>query len=778
MSIKNFTVEILVLLFAAFTVSGTELILADQGKTDYVIVAASAGTKLNRLAVKEFSAFFEESTGARPEVIPAESTDWKKYPKRIFIGNFPVVRELLGPEKIDSLSKDESMIVTGNNDLFLFGGGRFGTIYAVYAFLENQLGCRWYSITGDEKIPKYERFSISSLNYGEKPHFAYRMLLCAEYHKHPAAKMFFFRNRMNMIWGDYGNAGLQVRKTVDTPMCHTLFYYIPPHRGRNPYQWKWNEDKEYFKSNPEFFSMDQDGKRVDHLQLCFSNPALRAEFTKRISERIERTGKNIYTISAMDWPGIFCCCPECRKLEKQYNCTAGPMLDYLIELCNMLEKKYPEVMILTAAYRKTQSEIPPDINGKLPDNLIIGVAPIDDDCSKDYEHKNNAGTYRNIQKWNQLASNVWVWYYPCFGGSPSADFERTAQDTKLLAEAGCNGVYYEHDIEVFQGMGFSDMMTWLLLKLYQKPDVDWRVLVREFSDTWYGKASHLMLDYLYELQELRTECRDFIRWDFDLTLHYTPEQLLKWEKLFDRMELECGSDLTTLNHVREARMPLDLLMLSRWHDFADLTPPGSPAVLKERILRTLDTSLKRRYPDNENARKIWRKGIVDKTDKSYMMASFTPKPLPAPLDQIPNSKVRQTIPVNTPYAEVTEMADAAYGVAMREPNKPLELPFTFGLYDFYNKKMVIRKSLKKEELKIDRFHLYHLGTVTISQNCRLWLTGSWSAHVALESFHTPGFPDKKWELYVSLKFEGPDYNKKSKAKKNNVWMDRVVLVEK
>ena len=61
------------------------------------------------------------------------------------------------------------------------------------------------------------------------------------------------------------------------------------------------------------------------------------------------------------------------------------------------------------------------------------------------------------------------------------------------------------------------------------------------------------------------------------------------------------------------------------------------------------------------------------------------------------------------------MADAAYGVAMREPNKPLELPFTFGLYDFYNKKMVIRKSLKKEELKIDRFHLYHLGTVTISQ---------------------------------------------------------------
>ena len=105
MSIKNFTVEILVLLFAAFTVSGTELILADQGKTDYVIVAASAGTKLNRLAVKEFSACFEESTGARPEVIPAESTDWKKYPKRIFIGNLPVVRELLGPEKIDSLRR-------------------------------------------------------------------------------------------------------------------------------------------------------------------------------------------------------------------------------------------------------------------------------------------------------------------------------------------------------------------------------------------------------------------------------------------------------------------------------------------------------------------------------------------------------------------------------------------------------------------------------------------------------------------------------------------------
>jgi hypothetical protein len=44
----------------------------------------------------------------------------------------------------------------------------------------------------------------------------------------------------------------------------------------------------------------------------------------------------------------------------------------------------------------------------------------------------------------------------------------------------------------------------------------------------------------------------------------------------------------------------------------------------------------------------------------------------------------------------------------------------------------------------------------------------------LDDCFTPGEP-VYWELWVSLKFEGPRY-KGSKAKENRVWYDRALLV--
>ena len=67
--------------------------------------------------------------------------------------------------------------------------------------------------------------------------------------------------------------------------------------------------KDYFETNPEFFSLNTRGKRVID-QLCFSNPALRAELTKNILEHIrilKDQGKQrlLINVSAkMTWPSF------------------------------------------------------------------------------------------------------------------------------------------------------------------------------------------------------------------------------------------------------------------------------------------------------------------------------------------------------------------------------------------------------------------------------------------------------------------------------------------
>ena len=45
----------------------------------------------------------------------------------------------------------------------------------------------------------------------------------------------------------------------------------------------------------------------------------------------------------------------------------------------------------------------------------------------------------------------------------------------------------------------------------------------------------------------------------------------------------------------------------------------------------------------------------------------------------------------------------------------------------------------------------------------------------LEAAWKPGV-ETEWEVWASLKFEGPVYSAKSVRKESNVWLDRVVLI--
>ncbi|MEI6425184.1 MAG: DUF4838 domain-containing protein, partial [Lentisphaerota bacterium] len=344
------------------------LILASAGEANYKLVVAETSSQIDNFAATELLEFLNKITGVDFKSVKASSPEAEKDAPRIFLGWSHVAAEILGDKNaFERLEDQECAVICKGTDIFLYGKGKYGNLYAVYEFLENQLGCRWYTAYGDIQIPKRPNLEIKPFNSIIKMGFPLRTLtLSFFYTKKNDAALFFYRNRQNILLPEM--PGVENDKCFFYPGCHTFASYIPSQKINNfnpPLEWL--KDKNYFASNPDYFSMDESGKRIPNNQLCFANQELRKELTKNILEQLSREQlknkrmEGVVTVDCNDIAYNLCYCPECKKLQEQYKSPGGPLFDYLIELCGLMKKEQPSVMVKTLAYQATQTEIPPEV---------------------------------------------------------------------------------------------------------------------------------------------------------------------------------------------------------------------------------------------------------------------------------------------------------------------------------------------------------------------------------------------------------------------------------
>ena len=150
-----------VLLFGTWSSRGeaAKLILADHGRTEYQIISAADASELDRLAAADLTATLHEITGADFSA----SADKKK---SIFVG-------VSAPADKVPLKEFERRIVTQDKNIYIYGEGKYGTNNAVYDFLRDELGCRWFNATGDRKIPKNQKLVIGKLKKSLIPSIPY-----------------------------------------------------------------------------------------------------------------------------------------------------------------------------------------------------------------------------------------------------------------------------------------------------------------------------------------------------------------------------------------------------------------------------------------------------------------------------------------------------------------------------------------------------------------------------------------------------------------------------
>ena len=350
------------ILFGALVLSGAGSDFIRQGKTDYVIVIPDQPDPGTKFALSELKTFLKKASGADFKSV---SESGIPAGKRIFLGCSTAAQKILGGNPLPGMKNQEFRVKTVGSDLFLFGKGSWGSMFAVYDYLENVLGYRWYDARAGMKVPDCRNLKWTKLDRKNNFSVAFRSATGYWVYHRPGAHLCFLRNRQNfaLIARFLKMKGIIIPDQEQDAAggAHTLPSYIPGMANRNVYKpYKWLKKQNYWKTNPEFFGVRENGKRSGASHLCFSNKELRKELTANILENMKlQRDKQIFSVSAHDSPGRFCYCPECRKLEEKYRSPGGPFFDYLIELAEAVGKHYPKNLISFLVYRKSQTQIPP-----------------------------------------------------------------------------------------------------------------------------------------------------------------------------------------------------------------------------------------------------------------------------------------------------------------------------------------------------------------------------------------------------------------------------------
>ena len=123
----------------------------------------------------------------------------------------------------DSFADEEWCVKSFGRDVVLVGGGTRGTLYAVYHFLEDDCGVRWW-MDGDEDVPLAKPLKFDALDRRGKPFF-----LCRDiYRTRKSDPRTALRNRLN------GNGDARIPAELGGGFeygppyhCHTWDMYLP-----------------------------------------------------------------------------------------------------------------------------------------------------------------------------------------------------------------------------------------------------------------------------------------------------------------------------------------------------------------------------------------------------------------------------------------------------------------------------------------------------------------------------------------------------------------------
>ncbi len=547
--------------------------LFKNGQSSYSIVVPLTASTSEQTAANELQSYIKQISGG--VTLPIRFELDRNGANQIAIGLQPDA----DAKAIAADCEDFTYESRGSN-IFIYGGCNRGTMYGVYSFLERELGIRWY--TPDfTKVPTMKKWGFDALSHSEHPTVTLRQ---NDYFHTRNRRDWSAHNFMNMtsapVHNEYG--GMEAYKG-----CHTMPQFVP-------------FDK-YFPEHPEYFCL-RDGKRLNHGQLCLSNPDV-LELTKKGVLQMMREHPDfiVYSLSQDD-NFLFCECDECKAIEAQYGGThSGIIVWFVNQVADYVREAFPDKFIGTFAYQYSRK---PPVNIVPRDNVVIRLCSIE--CC--YSHpmddpscEQNKAFVDDLKQWSSIAPHLFIWDYIINYSqmvAPFPNFKVLAPNIRTLRDNHSIGIYEESQYATMGGE-FSELRAWVIAHLLWNPDQDVTPLVKDFIYGYYGECASLVWKYYLMSQALATPDKHFGIFFKHRDPIYTDKFVEEGMALLNKTRQKAKSD--------EMRDRIDLLRMQTLYlkatrnveeSKADGTWDELIAIGKKHVVRlheweTIDTSVQR-----------------------------------------------------------------------------------------------------------------------------------------------------------------------------------------
>lgn len=784
------------------------LLVARDGQPQVAIVQAEGATVPEQTAVRELTTYLKKATGATFAAI-GESSARQDQPA-IYVGQTAFAKS--HGIDVGALGPEESVLRSVLGALILTGGRPRGTLYAVYTFMEDALGVRWYT-PWYEHVPRQFTCTIEPIDKRVSPTFAYRDVYthCSNGRTFPQQDLwrwYVIRNRFNgagispYVWGEYRRTKWAPHRSepvprADSPIGPGWSVFGGPHSFHSILP-----VAKYFQTNPEFYSLRK-GQRVpssgqDGNHLCLTNQQMRRAAIERMKEAMREFPElRVFSVCMNDGGSRSACdCDKCVAVADQSSWT-DLHLDFVNTIADGIKGEFPENLIYTLAY--SYASRPPKTT-RARDNVIIQACLLF--SGRTLLVGEDDAQHAMLREWGKWTRNLWVWDYAFPTGMTvtflQPTYDRMQAGYQLAHKTGGRGVFAENELLAW-GLPIVPehygMRLWIMSKLMQNPDADLDALIADFTTGYYGKAGASVKAYV-DMERQRLD-----RWPmrvFDLDF------VRKGQALFDGAEAAVQDEPTVLKRVRTARAWLDVGTLyfrsalrgeflrdgGKLEDF-----PYQTVALKQRVLSALGQTenlfwrVLYPFPSRRGGREPRREGVEHAT--IYLDSLCRGKdycPLPGQFSGIEPDRILDIpghhIKPGRRYQVVVD-PDSAFGLAISGEHDD-EMPFSMGVYDQTVGRGLVGRRLNERDVGVSLdgksivgsgYHIYELGRTIVTPRCYVWLTKSWQIQQPLDMLHDPTRMDAQWDIYVSLKLTGPAYPHGKPDEKNAIYFDRMILVK-
>lgn len=502
------------------------LALARGGLTDYRIVVSEKADVSTRAVAEDMAAMLQQISGAEFPVVADTET---RVPHEIVVGHD---NARLADLDLAGLTRGFAMdgyeIRTVGTRLIIAGAPPRGSINGMYGFLQDHLGCRWFT-PGASRIPEAPDLRVGPIADRQTPAFLWRLAGGSGYWDADWSA----RSRLNRSGGGDGRPPLA---GTDPRLYSMLSHYGGHGLTYIP--------ASLYDEHPDYYA-EIDGKRELHddanqRAYCITNLG----FVKYIAERGMRDVRNQAAHSRSGYPPIinlghtdnhlYCQCAACKASYERLGGgdvnvgIAGTYHEFYNRVADEIAKDTTEFVIDIIAYSIVGRPSPV----RLHPNIQVTWCPMGACQAHPF---NGCDANRDLDflgwldKWRERAARLQVWYYHYQSSAwmPHMKLTATQPDLKAFYERGVQSAYVQYgpgyhranpvpdgdeliELGLFSGrrlygtvpQNLGHLISYITAQLLWNLDFDVRAGVHEFCETYYGGAAPEMEEIVWLMESV------------------------------------------------------------------------------------------------------------------------------------------------------------------------------------------------------------------------------------------------------------------------------------